>query len=941
MHGKEHWKATDARLALAHTERLSKLSQAQMTQLREAEKLVNQAIALDEQQRYREAVTPALRGLALGKAILGMENAYYGKALNDLAFLYVELGEYGLAEPLYREALAVRLKVLGKHHPDYAETLVGLAILHQWQGHFSTAEPLFREALEIQGDLFGAQDVACASALNELGNLYRDQGDRLKAELCYRQVIAIRGKALEKSARDNSSSRATKIDNLRALADLHRDREDLAAAEPLYNDVLELLGEAAETDGLAYAFTSMNLGRLYLEWDIFGSAETCLIESAKIFWRVLGENHPDHALCLSDLAASSMYQGKFADAERRYKRALEIAKQLAQQHHPAYALGLHNLGVLHYMQGQNAEAEVRCREALEVTRQHLELTSAIQSERRQLAMTRKNRHYLDTYLAIGQDPLQSPTLAAQWVTRWKGAVWMRQRKLRALSSDPQLSAKFQQFQLTSAEIAQLAMNPPHHQDIHGWRRRLDQLAQQSEQLEQDLAAKSSGFRQGQKSVTLEELITALPPDAALVDFLEYSHLVPPVKGQLGRGTHESRLVAFVLRPGQAVQRIDLGLVKPIAEAITTWRRTYGQGAEGSKAGAFLRTTVWLPVEAKLAEAKLVLVSPDGVLGRLPLAALPGKAADSYLLEDWAIASVPVPQALPALLAEAKVKAGGLLLLGGIDYDAAPADLLAGPEPKTPPARPTAGYVALRGAEWRAFTRLEGTHVEITAIEDLHRKLFADRPLVKLEESQGSKGRLIAAAKRSSYIHLATHGFFAPPELVSALTPSGHADENLIGHHPGLLSGVALAGANRPATAGSDGILTADEVTTLNLENVELVTLSACETGLGESAGGEGVLGLQRALQIAGAHSTITSLWKVDDLATERLMTRFYQNLWEKNLGKLAALREAQLWLLNEGRQDPGLARGIERHRPANVEPDNSPRAPPFFWAAFTLSGDWR
>jgi CHAT domain-containing protein len=116
--------------------------------------------------------------------------------------------------------------------------------------------------------------------------------------------------------------------------------------------------------------------------------------------------------------------------------------------------------------------------------------------------------------------------------------------------------------------------------------------------------------------------------------------------------------------------------------------------------------------------------------------------------------------------------------------------------------------------------------------------------------------------------------------------------------------------------------------------VELAVLSACETGLGEVAGGEGVLGLQRAFQVAGARTTITSLWKVDDLATKQLMERFYDNYWRKNLGTLEALREAQLFLLQEG-----VKRGMVRvEQPKDLTP---PRTPPYYWAPFVLAGDWR
>ncbi|HEY5313746.1 MAG TPA: CHAT domain-containing protein, partial [Pirellulales bacterium] len=159
-------------------------------------------------------------------------------------------------------------------------------------------------------------------------------------------------------------------------------------------------------------------------------------------------------------------------------------------------------------------------------------------------------------------------------------------------------------------------------------------------------------------------------------------------------------------------------------------------------------------------------------------------------------------------------------------------------------------------------------------------------------------------------------------------------QNLSGYHPGLLSGLVLAGANHPQAGGDDGYLTAEEVATLDLRGVELCVLSACETGLGEVAGGEGLLGLQRAFQEAGSRAVVASLWRVPDQATRHLMERFYTNLWDRQsrMTKIDALREAQLWMLREG-----ASRGLSID---DAPSTSDKRLPPYYWAAFVLSGDW-
>jgi CHAT domain-containing protein len=141
-----------------------------------------------------------------------------------------------------------------------------------------------------------------------------------------------------------------------------------------------------------------------------------------------------------------------------------------------------------------------------------------------------------------------------------------------------------------------------------------------------------------------------------------------------------------------------------------------------------------------------------------------------------------------------------------------------------------------------------------------------------------------------------------------------------------LSGLAWAGAAGPpkeASAASidlgAALMTAEEVASLDLRGCELAVLSACETGLGRTAGGEGVLGLQRAFHQAGCRTVVVSLWKVDDATTRALMERFYENLWRSKLPPLQALRQAQLRVLD----DPELGGG------------GNPR----LWAAWTLSGD--
>src|SRR5580658_8474819 len=234
---------------------------------------------------------------------------------------------------------------------------------------------------------------------------------------------------------------------------------------------------------------------------------------------------------------------------------------------------------------------------------------------------------------------------------------------------------------------------------------------------------------------------------------------------------------------------------------------------------------------------------------------------------------------------------------------------------------------------------------MVTIRDTFEVRFPDAKVRTLRGDRATEDAFRREAPQCRWLHLATHGFFAPPDLKSALAATKADKDNDRGvtfgrqgisdFNPGLLSGLALSGANVPANADEDdGILTAVEVTGLNLHGVDLVVLSACETGLGKVAGGEGVLGLQRAFQLSGAKTAVTSLWKIPDRSTSQLMQRFYENLWKRKLSKVDALREAQIWMLKEGRQ-----RGLDIED--GSKKPTSRRLPPKYWAAFVLSGDWR
>jgi CHAT domain-containing protein len=268
-----------------------------------------------------------------------------------------------------------------------------------------------------------------------------------------------------------------------------------------------------------------------------------------------------------------------------------------------------------------------------------------------------------------------------------------------------------------------------------------------------------------------------------------------------------------------------------------------------------------------------------------------------------------------LLRNASEPGVGSLVVGGVDYDATGAG-------EGSPVAVASTRSAPRGG-LEAFAFLPGPAEEAAAVVA---RLGGDT--VHLAGAEATEERIRQMAPGRRLIHLATHGFFATGEVRSALAAEPDGGELLGGAatvrdgiNPMLLSGVVLAGANSPEGDGlDDGVLTAEEVVGLDLRGAELVTLSACETGLGEVEQGEGVMGLRRAFALAGARSLVFSLWQVPDAETRRLMTAFYDRIAAAPGEPLTeSFRASQLLLVEELRAERG-------------------DAPPLFWAAFVVSG---
>jgi CHAT domain-containing protein len=672
-------------------------------------------------------------------------------------------------------------------------------------------------------------------------------------------------------------------------------------------------------------------------------------------------------------------QGEYAKAETFFGDALAMHQALYPedkypQRHAHLAASMHQFGALLQAQGKYPQAGSLLQRAVAMYQGlaalYADATSEVQALNylAQLPVTR------DALLSLPHQLHEIPPEAV-YASVWhsKAALTrLLERRHQALlgAADPATRALAHELLLTRRQLARLLLAPADPAKDHA--RRLRDLTDRKEELERQLAsALPSSWRPlDRETLAHSELGKRLPDRTAFIDLLRYTRIEqdPKVRGRKGERRTPS-YVALLLTKGRAARRVELGPARPIQEALADWRQAivdWQPSPEGKPraraerqaafAAGVVRRLVWEPLAQHLPQdAHTVYLTPDGDLTRLPWAALPGHKDGTILLEELTLAVVPhgpfLLRSLTAPAAKPDPKVDLLLLVGDVSYD----------QPPTPGAAVKEELVRLRsaarGPEGKLWSSLPGTQAETNMIG----RLAGDRRRCDLCGPEAGTARVLAELPQARWAQFATHGFFAAPSFRSILRLdekqfeyAGTGSRGTAGaRNPMVLSGLVLAGSNQPPGKDQDpltydhGILTAEVLTALDLRRLDLAVLSACETGLGDVAGGEGVFGLQRAFHLAGTRNVVASLWRVDDRATAALMALFYTKLWQEGKPPLEALQEAQLALYRHPERIPEWAeRGFQAGKTAKLPaeaPASGPaglrgKAPVKLWAGFVLSG---
>ena len=888
-----------------------------------ATSLNNLGLLYKDMGEYAKAEPLLQEALRIYQQVLGKEHPSTAMSLDNLASLYRIMGEFAKAEPLYQEALRTRQKILGSEHPDTAVSLNNLGELYETMGEYAKAEPLYQEAIQIWQKILGSEHPDTATGLNNLALLYQAMGEYAKAEPLLQEALRIRHKVLGPEDPNTAAS-------LNNLAVLYWAMGEYAKAEPLYQEALQIWQKVLGPEHPATAKSLNNLGLVYQAMGEYAKAEPLLQEALRIRQKVLGPEHPETAESLNNLAMLYYATGEYGRAEPFYREALRILQAVLGPEHPGTATSRDNLAFCEFDLGRIEEATAVARQAAAAELTMLSKIFSFTSEQQRLA-------YLDIFHPYRLFPFLKGTEAdfAAAILRYKGVVLdsIIEDRLLAEATDGSEDQKLaEQLNLDKRQLGQLLLQPAQNLSDKT-NQRINALEGEVEKIESLFAQHVAGLGQARRAlgVSLEQVQQTIPDDGALIEYLRYA-------GYLGKGKWEWRYGAIVLFSKGAPLWIPLGKLNEIEHLARRYGSLVRGPSQEHELSANLQAlfeALWAPIGRALpSQTKRVIISPDVELNFISFATLLTKDKQ-FLAEKYDVQYVASGR---DLLRELKPStAREVVLFANPDFGLSSTTMLA----KADNDSSGAGSKLIRGTEKReiedwSFENLAGTQEES---DELNKKFAGwGWTLTNFTKEKATKEALLKI--HSPYIlHLATHGFFAKEDPTAAQTEPGaplndrrSVIKSKFFKNPMHRSGLALAGAQTTIEAWkhdevplveNDGILTAEDVSTLDLQGTWLVTLSACDTGSGEARAGEGVMGLRRGFIQAGAQNLLMTLWPISDEVTVQIISDFYEAAHKSGNAPEALAEVQREWLLKL-RTEKGLAQAVNLAGPFIMSSQGKP-----------------
>ena len=828
--------------------------------------------------RYKEAQNSALNAYRICKKYVTRDNPEYARCINSLALSKYAQGCYNEAIFWGTESLKLREKAQGRESADYLQSLGNLAAYNSYAGNYVEAIRLGTEQAQILKSKFGPNHLDYANCLNNLGFFNTELGNYTEALRLFNEALSIRKVSL---GTENPRYGMT----LNNIAFCHSELGHKQYAVEIGEEVVKLYKSIYGSNHSDCGMALTNLAIYYSDNGNYERALALSKEAAEIYRNIYGDNHPDYALALGNIAKVLFFMDDYSDAYRFSGKALQIREKALGLNHPDVAVSLKGQSFYAYYLKKYKEAFELEQRSTDILSQHIRFnfSQMSSSRRKHYWETHKNEfcEFLPSIVFYYQNPESISELYDKTALFAKGILLttdVEMREIIANSADSLLLDDYMHLVSNKDSFNKLAETHEYNEAY------LDSLKLVIQEQEDKIIAKSKiyGNFTHNLNVSWKDIKKRLKDDEIAIEFLDF-----PV------GTDSVMYVALTIKKGYSSPHLtplfELKQLKSIPERLYYTKSKLGE-------------LIWGPLKKELEFINKIYFSPSGQLHNIGIEYLPLNAKEN-IHDMFSFCRLSSTRQL--VIAKEDTKGKGYVIYGGINYNESDTTSFQTTEKNRSNYLKTHSFrnesmdsLALRNN----FDYLEGTKKEADQIVcNLQERSIPYKYYYGKEGTEESFKFL--SGTRPLLIHVATHGFYlSETDAVVSNFAKARAiiDSKAIPHEdkPMTRSGLLFAGCNHTLnheqlfTKAEDGILTAQEISCLDLRGLELVVLSACQTGLGDITSGEGVFGLQRGFKMAGANTLIMSLWEVSDKATEILMTTFYDN-YLSGMSKLDAFSKAR------------------------------------------------
>ncbi len=854
------------------------------------------------------------------------------KTLNNLGTFYSDVGKIKLAEYYHKRTIALKEKYgTSNDELSLAVSYHNLGGFYRGVGKFDLAEDYLKRALSIRERKLTLSNPLTANTINVLGVLYQEVGNYEKAEELYYLALS----AQMKSAQDT----IFRVGYLANLGNLFLEEAKYASADTFFTQALAIQQNPRYFDAEIRLEILNDLSQVHSNQGSFEQAGKELDEAMQLLGSVRNVKPIFESLTLSNMGKVALHRGNVAQAESLFQRSLGIRRNFLGDRNSTVANNIADLAVSYRSQGKLGSSMEYARQALQTQDRVLDMLSQTMSEKDVLAYIESHRIAVGIYLSSFIDSLQRHDIncidAAQVVLQNKGVLAERmfQRQQSLLNEqDSSAQALLEDYRDVQYQLSRLFAQGSEVESSPQRKRVEDSLSRRFDDLESAIAHKNqaSGSLHRERSLSLNSITASIPANGTLIEYMKYDYY--PLN-QHAPMPHYLALVAK--RDGKCWVK-DLGDAEAIDIEILEYRNHFTKLShenqvtpedqrEYESIAKNLSHRIWEPIAEEVGGTGIVFIGADAGLNLVSFSGLIGDDG-RYLIEEYPIHYVSAGRDLvEKTIGE---KAGkGIVAFGDPDFNASASMRKGNNAAQQISSTPEQGEINrvlnvrsnCDALSTMTILPLPGTRSEINELV----KSYDNEPPLLFLGAVASEENFKLASPHHRYIHVATHGYFLGGECNAETKPSQEVKRKLVKENPLLQSGILLAGANlhgadADAYGAEDGILTALEVSGMDLRGTDLVVLSACETGLGKIEQGEGVYGLRRSFQMAGARTVVSSLWQIPDNETREYMKELY-SLQSPTYPEL--LQKISLRRLNELKK-----RGRVTH--------------PFTWAGFVATGDW-